>query len=321
MNVSFSSCAILFFKESILPTLTAQNKKILLIASAAIGFLAACYLAKRYCCCSFTYEPPLNGPGRKNWPCGVEEEGEFSNDILHGQGKRTYPSGTVKEGQFKDGELHGQGQRIRSDGTQLKGHFFRDRFKGGGQIIRPTGSITDIQFIDVGIDIKHSQAKIVYPNGSEIEIKVKTEGKGLSYGWEQQWFGKRKDDVDLKALCAVEIDAKNSRGESTLSKQIVIEIKIYGEGDKLEITCPDQSIIKAEVKNETALKITYPNGDIEEISEDDLLIEPKIFQPFGSQGEIKEYFLFVWKEIRNRSRSSRLFFQEGGTSDRTFHDD
>jgi hypothetical protein len=50
MNISISSCFnyTAFFKESILPPLTTQQKKVLAIASLAFGFLAACYLATRY---------------------------------------------------------------------------------------------------------------------------------------------------------------------------------------------------------------------------------------------------------------------------------
>lgn len=51
MNInlnSFSNGVNLFFKESVLPSVTAQQKKILMIASIAFGFLVACYLANRY---------------------------------------------------------------------------------------------------------------------------------------------------------------------------------------------------------------------------------------------------------------------------------
>src|SRR5437868_5093484 len=45
MNIisSSSSFAISFFSEKILPSLTAQQKKILVIATIALGFLTACY--------------------------------------------------------------------------------------------------------------------------------------------------------------------------------------------------------------------------------------------------------------------------------------
>jgi len=71
MNItlnSFSNYAISFLKEEVLPTLTAQQKKILIISSIAFGFLAACYAISR---CfkpqmegSFNDDGGLDGPGK-----------------------------------------------------------------------------------------------------------------------------------------------------------------------------------------------------------------------------------------------------------------
>ena len=121
---SFSNQAISSLKENILPTLTAQQKKILVIASIALGFLAALYLAGRRC---FTAEL-LEGQGKKTFPDGTIGEGEFKGGMLHGQAKKTYPDkaleksdlehssqklpdGTIGEGEFKGGMLHGQGKK------------------------------------------------------------------------------------------------------------------------------------------------------------------------------------------------------------------
>src|SRR6476661_9444881 len=55
---AFSNYAVTAFKEIILPTLTAQQKKICLIAALALGFLAASYLVRRYC---FNTQPSNHG--------------------------------------------------------------------------------------------------------------------------------------------------------------------------------------------------------------------------------------------------------------------
>lgn len=52
MNIHFnlfSHYAISLFKERLVPALNTQQKKILAIASLALGFLAACYVIK-HCC-------------------------------------------------------------------------------------------------------------------------------------------------------------------------------------------------------------------------------------------------------------------------------
>lgn len=52
MNIclnSFSSYSASFLKETILPSLTSQQKKIIVIASIAFGLLAALYVASRCC--------------------------------------------------------------------------------------------------------------------------------------------------------------------------------------------------------------------------------------------------------------------------------
>ena len=53
MNInmsSFSSYAVSLFKQSVLPSLTSQQKKIILIASLAFGLLAVWYAACRCRC-------------------------------------------------------------------------------------------------------------------------------------------------------------------------------------------------------------------------------------------------------------------------------
>src|SRR5215207_2863382 len=52
MNIHFNSWdhyVMSSIKENVLPTLTAQQKKISIVVSLALAFLAACYVASHYC--------------------------------------------------------------------------------------------------------------------------------------------------------------------------------------------------------------------------------------------------------------------------------
>ncbi len=87
----------------------------------------------------------LDGPGKRTWATGEEEEGEFQNgqlikgkkidvggnvqegkfkndEIWTGKGKRSFTD-WVYEGEFKNGKLHGKGQATYSDGTVKVGQF------------------------------------------------------------------------------------------------------------------------------------------------------------------------------------------------------
>ena len=147
---SISSHAVPFFNESILPSFTTQQKKIVVIAAIALSLLAALYA---FGFCHFigkdigTNNQPdvkpddglkpeselldekdekLNGPGKKIYSDGTQAEGEFVDDYLQGQGKRTLLDGTVEEGEFSFGKLEGQGKRTYSSffyGTVEEGEF------------------------------------------------------------------------------------------------------------------------------------------------------------------------------------------------------
>lgn len=81
MNInSFFNYSISFFKESIKPSLTAQQKKILMIVSVALGFLAAVCAIKRYLI-----------------PNKFSTEEQIDKDPLNGQGKIIYPENEDSE--------------------------------------------------------------------------------------------------------------------------------------------------------------------------------------------------------------------------------
>lgn len=75
----------------------------------------------------------LNGPGKRTWRDGSEEEGEFKDNKLNGQGKKT-KSGRVDEGEFKDNKLNGKGTRT-FDGTVEEGDFENGKLINGKRTI------------------------------------------------------------------------------------------------------------------------------------------------------------------------------------------
>ncbi len=86
INILLSNYSVSLFRESVLPSLTYQQKKILFIASIIFGFLSTCYVVRRCC---------------------------FKAKVLNGQGVNSELFGLiVREGEFKDGELNGQGKHI-----------------------------------------------------------------------------------------------------------------------------------------------------------------------------------------------------------------
>jgi len=90
-----------------LPTLTAQQKKILIISSNAFGFLGCmlCHkpLFKPQMEGSFNDDWGLDGPGKIKYFNGKVEEGDFKNSLLHGPGKVSHPDGSKAEGEFENG--------------------------------------------------------------------------------------------------------------------------------------------------------------------------------------------------------------------------
>ena len=184
INIPSFSFAVSFFKESLMPSLSAQQKKILIIASLAFACLTACYMINRSC-----FRAKIkNGEGRNSYLFGLivqegtfkngklngqgktilnipllvrlEEEGEFENDKLNGQGKIT-TGGIVQEGEFKNSELNGQGKMTFS-GTVAEGEFKYNELNGQGKITKPDGSTEEGEFMNFDLN---GQGKKTYPGG------------------------------------------------------------------------------------------------------------------------------------------------------------
>lgn len=104
---SFACYSISLLRETLLPSLTTQHKKILAIALVTLGCWAALYATSPF---YFKNEE-------------VVVEGQLLNDQLNGQGKITYDDGTILEGEFKNDKLHGQATIIYPDEGVTQGIF------------------------------------------------------------------------------------------------------------------------------------------------------------------------------------------------------
>lgn len=183
MNIhpnSFSNYAVSFFKESVLPSLTAQHKKILLITSIVFG-LAVCYMVS----CYYFKAKLLNGYGKKTSPYGDVEEGLFDNGALiqpkinpsPKKETRTYPCGIVAVGEFKGDELNGQGKKTFVNGTVEEGEFKDDELNGPGKLTFADGTVLDGEFKDGWL----CQGKKTFLDGVSLEGEFKNNllnGKG-----------------------------------------------------------------------------------------------------------------------------------------------
>jgi hypothetical protein len=142
INLYYSQNALSFLNESVFSSLTQQQKKVILIATAAFACLAALYAVR---CCWFkatapsddrdddfkTNESPIKPQveeeevqpttEKRIKASGETEEGEFLNGELHGHGKRVFPDGTLYEGEFRNGLLHGIGKKISITATIKEG--------------------------------------------------------------------------------------------------------------------------------------------------------------------------------------------------------
>ena len=284
---SFSNQAISSLKENILPTLTAQQKKILIIASIALGFLAALYLAAR--CCS--QDEISDGQDKKNFPDGTLEksdlehnrqtlpdgtigEGEFKGGMLHGKGKKTYPDGTVLEGHFDYNDLDGQGKKTYPDGTIEEGTFLNDALEGKislleGTRTRPDGTVEEGKWFETGPVFA---GKKTYPDGT-LE-----EGKWYKAG---SLFAGKKTLPDGTAE------------EGIFEHGQCIQPKSHSNPHKGIIINQDGSVAEGEFKDEKLHgqgKITFSNGSVDE----------GIFQDGKLNGQGKK----IWKRIPMRSAAS-----------------
>lgn len=172
MNIylkSVSNFAISLFKESVVPSLTTQQKKILTIASIAFAALAVAYAIKRY------LSPK------------VMEEGQHVKGKLEGQGKRTYPDGRVEEGNFHDDKLNGEGKIFhpclcikngeiqvpakKENGwvARLAGEFKNGKLNGKGKVVFYWGVMPKIKYEGEFNDGKFIKGKIFEGDGEVLE--------------------------------------------------------------------------------------------------------------------------------------------------------
>ena len=212
MNIrlsSFSYYEVSFFNGGILPSFTAQQKKIILIASFAFGLLAASwYIANWYFKSKKVEkpkersenEPPIKSESLNKQEAAINqtEDETLSNEVaaldesqddqreasspdkekkdLHpifmktavedGQGKKTYPDGSVEEGEFKNDKLEGKGKRTLKGGILYAGDVFEGEFKGG--LLNSQGKRTFYDQIWEGEfkDNNFQRGKITYPGGT-----------------------------------------------------------------------------------------------------------------------------------------------------------
>lgn len=127
MNVfSFSGVssfsAISFFKEALAPALSERQKKVILIASIALGLVAVSFAVILYCLKQRNSGVPQQPakPKSVTYANGTVEEGEFGGKggLLHGKGKRI-SSEETEEGTFAEGVLI-DGTRVSTDGERAE---------------------------------------------------------------------------------------------------------------------------------------------------------------------------------------------------------
>lgn len=136
----FSHSAYFVLKDKVLFHLTDQQKKILIIASFAFGFLAICYATNH-----FYFKRVV----KLTLPNGNLFEGEFKYSCgPHGFGKITYPDGRIFEGEFKTGKRHGNGKITYPDKRFFEGEFKDDEANGRGKITYSNGAFFEAEYKD-----------------------------------------------------------------------------------------------------------------------------------------------------------------------------
>lgn len=161
MNINithFSTYAVFFFRERVIPSLTAQQEKIIIIASVSFGCLAASYLVYHFCLKSennvqksqkMLASDAVKERKRQFDIIGKLKNRKFENGIQNGKGKRT-EFGIVAEGDLKDGKLNGQGKKTFTMGRVEveEGKFVDDKLHGQGKRTKRNGKIEEGLFED-----------------------------------------------------------------------------------------------------------------------------------------------------------------------------
>lgn len=214
MNINISHVSnymLSFFRENVPSSLSAQYKKILMVVSIALGFIAICYMAKKKWFNGkveegiikkeissflfkddeqrvvedieilgdenvYDYLPSLTSKSTPKPDLLTDEYG-----IINGKGKRIYASNNVAEGEFKNGKLNGKGKRTYPSGKIDEGEFEDGRLNGKGKIIGiswSSGGVWEGEFKNGWLN---GRGKRPYPDGAigEGEFKnCKLHGKG-----------------------------------------------------------------------------------------------------------------------------------------------
>jgi hypothetical protein len=130
VNINFynlSNQTMLLLRDSFLPPLSVQHKKILKIVSIVLAGLAACCMISRFCKIVFTKKEytsmSIDGNATVTFPDGKIYEGNLEKSQLTGYGKKKFPSGTEVVGNFKNNKLNGQGRITYADGSFKEGIF------------------------------------------------------------------------------------------------------------------------------------------------------------------------------------------------------
>lgn len=159
MNVTYrldNIYSLNFIKESIIPNLTVQQKKVVTIASIVFGILAICYLISL--CCS---KKNLNSPKIKPIPPSKPPIAKRFIGSQHLDGKLYYPDGSIGQGQIRAGMLLGLGTIDHPDGTQENGLF--DGYLKHGTILYREGIKEQGDFVNGKLE---GLGRRTHPNGT-----------------------------------------------------------------------------------------------------------------------------------------------------------
>ncbi len=131
MNIQFfCTRSVALFNEKLVPLLTAQQKKTILLASMIFAvLLIAIYVFRNWTDNKVVY---FNGHGHLIAQNGDVMNGDFKDGMLDGLGKVTRQNGEIWEGEFKCHKLNGQGKKTYSDGRIEEGLFKEGVLVKGG---------------------------------------------------------------------------------------------------------------------------------------------------------------------------------------------
>lgn len=176
----FYNQVLVLFKDKVLPTLTSQQKKVVL----AVSFIFSClaFLTVRYYCfkdktLNYAKKKPDLSDGKSESAPKVKEtivqedgtvyeiyEGDFKSGCF--KGKIIHSKDHIYEGEFENHKLK-EGTISLQDGRIYEGKFKNGELNGPGKIILPNGTIEEEGMFESGQ--LHGLGKRIYSNGIEEE--------------------------------------------------------------------------------------------------------------------------------------------------------